>query len=643
MCGIAGFVWQSPNEASLELLTRFDGRLHHRGPDDSGYLLWDGRGEPWRGHQLPNRYEARVGFLHRRLSIIDLTPGGWQPMASADGSADIVYNGEIYNYLELRNELEKLGHRFRSRSDTEVLLTAWQQWGRASLTRLVGMFAFAILDRRARRLVLARDCFGIKPLYFARFRGGFAFASEIKALLEHPRVSRRAAAGTIGIYLRTGVVDLGSETFFADVAQLPAAHLLTLDLDAPEHPQLERYWDLPSDGPADIGENEAAERLRTLFLESVRLHLRSDVPVGAALSGGIDSSSIVAAMRRLEPAAEIHSFTYAADDAVLGEEHWADLAASAAQTRTHKTRADAADLRRDLDALIAGQDQPFGSTSIYAQYRVFALARDNGIKVMLDGQGADEMFAGYRPYLAARAVSLLREGAVCEAWSLLRNAAQLPGETLGRSLVRIAAGLAPSSAISFALALRGRARGRAPWLDESWFAARGAGLPDIVTGGGRRTLREALAATFAATSLPALLRYEDRNSMLHSVESRVPFLTPALVEFAFRLPERFHIAPDGTSKSLFRRAMRGIVPDAILGRRDKIGFQTPELEWLRQLRPWLEEVLAPPSAEAVPMLRPAAMRAELDAVLAGRARFDWRVWRWVNLVRWSQLYAVRYD
>lgn len=648
MCGIAGLIVRQPDDFCLDVLRRLDSVLLHRGPDDRGFLLWDGRSEPWRGRHLPNSRETRLALLHRRLSIIDLSEGGWQPMVSSDGSCDIVYNGEIYNYLELRRELEALGHVFRSQSDTEVLLAGYCHWGRAVLSRLVGMFALAICDRRARRLFLARDFFGIKPLYYVAWDGGFAFASEVKALLEHPRVSRRVAPGPVALYLSSGVVDTGAETFFADIMQLPAAHFLEMAIDAPPKraadavPQ--RYWDLPRAGAIELGEEEAARRLRDLFVESVALHLRSDVPVGSALSGGIDSSSIVMAMRYLAgKSADIHTFTYVADDPAIGEERWADMVSGAAATHSHKTRVTAGELAADIDRLVAAQDQPFGSTSIYVQHRVFALAKGAGIKVMLDGQGADEMFAGYRPYLAARVVSLLRQGSIREACMLLNKTATLRGESLSRSVLRMVAGLAPQPFVDAILRLRARSQRSAPWLNDDWFAKRGAAMPSWIHAHGRRTLREALVLTFTETSLPALLRYEDRNSMSHSIESRVPFLTPVLVQFAFSLSDQFLVASDGTSKSLFRRAMRGIVPDAILDRRDKVGFQTPELDWITALRPWVEGVLSSPILEDIPVLRPAGMRAELDAVLAGRLPFDWRIWRWLNLIRWTELFDVRYD
>jgi asparagine synthase (glutamine-hydrolysing) len=293
----------------------------------------------------------------------------------------------------------------------------------------------------------------------------------------------------------------------------------------------------------------------------------------------------------------------------------------------------------DLDDLIYAQDEPFGSTSIYAQYRVFRLARARGVKVMLDGQGADEMLAGYRPFLAARLASLVRQGHGVEALDFLRRARHLTGTGGARRLLLQAGSLllpAPCTALAHRLLGSGLMPG---WLDAAWFRARGVVVP-AERAQADDVLREQLERTIATTSLPMLLRYEDRNSMAASLESRVPFLTPELVDFVLRLPEEYLLGRDGTSKSVFRRAMRGLVPDAILDRRDKIGFATPEARWLTALRPWVDATLTGPRARSARFLRLPGVHAEWQALLAGQKKFDFRVWRWVNLVRWADRFDV---
>ncbi len=641
MCGIGGVLSRQIESFPKTGFVEMSDAIWHRGPDDTGYLFWNGEAQPRRSRTIETG-NAKLALAHRRLSIIDLSASGRQPMTSADGRYDIIFNGEIYNYVELRDELRAAGHIFRSNSDTEVLLAAWVHWGKAALGRLIGMYAFAVIDWQTRRLILVRDCFGIKPLYYTAWAGGFAFASEVKALLHLPAVSRRIAPAPLFQYLAFGLTDVGGETLFADIRQLPGASLIEIDLDTATAGQPERYWSLPSEVDQGISFEAAARRLRDLFADSIRLHLRSDVPVGAALSGGIDSSAIVMAMREIGGAtADIHTFTYAADDPVIAEEHWADLVNTAARTTAHKVRIQPDDLVRDLDRLIFDQDLPFGSTSMYAQHRVFGAAAAAGIKVMLDGQGADEMFAGYRFYASARVVSLLREGRLSEALQLLANAARLPGGGgAARTMLRVLAGLAPG--LAGASDLYGRSRATRAALNRSWFTERGA-TDGATTTEGRSSLRDSLALTFSQTSLPALLRYEDRNSMAHSIESRVPFLTRPLVEFARSLPEEFLMSADGSGKTVLRAALRGLVPDAVLDRRDKIGFQTPERGWFSQLDSWVQDTLSSDAARRIPVIDIAAALAEWADVREGRKTMDWRIWRWLNLIRWSERWDVSYE
>jgi len=641
MCGIAGILAPPGRDIDPATLASLGRRLAHRGPDDEGFLRWDGR-EASAHRDAARCVGASLAFVHRRLSILDLSAAGWQPMGTPDGRYWIVFNGEIYNFRELREELARNGRVFVSGSDTEVLLAAIEAWGTMALSRLVGMFAFALLDVRQRRLLLARDFFGIKPLYFARGPFGLAFASEIKALLEVPGISREADPARLYQYLRFGLTDHGARTMFAGIEQLPAAHLLQVPLDEPSAGTPRPFWSIDlarrSDEPFDV----AAVRVRELFLESVSLHLRSDVPLGAALSGGIDSSAIVGAMRYLlGPRGDLHAVSYVADDPAISEERWIEMVAAAAGTHQHRALPEPLDLIADLDHLVETQDEPFGSTSIYAQHRVFRAARAAGLTVMLDGQGADEILAGYRPYLAARLCSLARGGNWLEAARFFERAAALPG--VGRrALVEWLGGVAAPPAL-FELLRIAAGRPRFPsWLRGAWFEARGAAPNFPRARLGRNALADQLYFTVTTSSLPMLLRYEDRNSMAFSIESRVPFLVPALVEYLLALPEEYLLAPDGTSKSIFRAAMRGLVPDPVLDRRDKIGFATPERQWLGQLAPRVRETLADATARAIPALDTDAALAEWEAILAGSRAFDWRVWRWINVVRWTERYGVTY-
>jgi asparagine synthase (glutamine-hydrolysing) len=638
MCGIAGVVLDEPMILKKHLLGGLSDPLRHRGPDDSGRCALTSQGVLF-DQQICEGLVSEAVMVHRRLSILDLTKAGRQPMATPDGRYLIVFNGEIYNYLELRSELEHFGYLFRSHSDTEVLLNGYVEWGPNILQRLVGMYAFAVLDVAARKLFLARDFFGIKPLYYTFWRDGFAFASELKPLINLPGVSRRVNPQRLYEYLRSGLTDHGGETLFAEICQLPAAHYLEVSLDHPRDIQPRRYWEIDLTRRSDLSFAQAAQQLRELFLESVRLHLRSDVPVGAALSGGIDSSSIVMAMRCLNPNQTIHTFSYIADDPELSEERWVDIVGASARTLVHKVASEPELLVADLEHLINVQGEPFGSTSIYSQRRVFEEAQVNGIKVMLDGQGADELLGGYEMYAGARLASLVRQERWQEALHFWQKASKVQRKNklwhfLGQFL------LPPSAQAGFRL-LVGREHWSG-WLNRSWFQERGVAVQTHFHK--HEILRKTLHRTLIESTLPMLLRYEDRNSMAYSIESRVPFLTPQLAEFVLSLPEEFIIAPNGTSKAVFREAMRGIVPDAILNRTDKIGFETPEKRWLcGDLRTWVEWVLCSEEMASIEPLRLSMLRQEWQAVLNGSRRFDNHIWRWLNLAVWTRLNGAIFD
>jgi asparagine synthase (glutamine-hydrolysing) len=648
VCGILGVVNSPPGLLDQARVERLFALLHHRGPDDRGWLALDGS-EVRRGADSAE-LAGDVVLLHTRLSIIDLSSGGHQPMSTADGRYHLSFNGEIYNYVELRDELESLGHTFASGSDTEVLLTAYAEWGTAALDRLIGMFAFAVVDNRRRRLVLARDQFGIKPLFYAVLGDRLAFASEIPPLLELPGVSRQANPQRVYDYLRYARLDHGAETMFADIRQVQPGHYVEVPLDTPAGFVEREYWRLEPEPLDGLTLDGAAERLHALVVESVRLHLRSDVPVGAAFSGGVDSSANVTAMRSLSgDALELHTFSYLAEDPALNEERWISLVAEEIGAVVHTVTPGFQDLQADLDRLIDVQAEPFGSTTIYAQYRVFQLAHAAGIKVMLDGQGPDEMFAGYRSYLPARLAGLLFSGRFLAAARFVAALSSLPGGSPAHATKQVLRGTSAVIKGSLPEAIRTparrlRQRKTLPdWLDGGWLAAHDVVIPGPhQTVVGRRVLRDQLLDS-VHSSLRTLLRYEDRNSMASSIESRVPFVTPALAEFAAGLPDDYLIAPDGRGKLVLRRSLRGLVPEPILERRDKIGFNTPEASWLVSLGSWVEGVFHSDAAHKAGPLRVEEARKRWNAIRNGTAPFDQSTWRWLNLVRWIDRFAVELD
>jgi asparagine synthase (glutamine-hydrolysing) len=646
MCGIFG--WIISSERSIDYIEALSAdlilNLSHRGPDDNGWAIFSPDGHLISTNQLSktNNYKNSLLIGQTRLSIIDLSITGHQPMFSPDKRYSLIYNGEIYNYRELKGLLKDEGVQFVGNSDTEVLLHALIRWGQDCLSRLTGMFAFAFYDAAEHSLFLARDCFGIKPLYWHNGPEGFAFASDVPALLRFPGVSRRLSPQTVYDYLCFGQYGKGGASFFQDIFQLPPAHCLTVNTQTKAVSEPKAYWrpDLSVRSPLSF--SDAAECLRAIFLDSVRLHLRSDVPLGVALSGGIDSSAVACALRHLDKDAEIHTFSFIAKNSPVSEESWAALAASHVGAVRHTVEVAPQELVEDLDEMILRQGEPFGSTSIYAQYRVFRLARDCGVKVTLDGQGADELLAGYFGYPGPRLASLLLRGNFIKAWRFLRAKSAWPGVSVRETLKRAAREFTPQWLVPLALRLAGRDPAPA-WLDVEALKEAGAsvGLHDDkqrLFPGGRDKVRQTLAYALTWDGLQSLLRHGDRNSMAFSVESRVPFLTRHMADFCLSLPEDYLIDMNGRTKSVFRQAMRSIVPDAILDRRDKIGFATPEREWLSVLTHWVETVLA--NSSNIPFLRHEATKIEWIAICDGKKEFDWRVWRWINYIRWVQLLQI---
>lgn len=621
MCGILGGSWFGVDDALDRRLANGLRALRFRGPDDQGLEAW-------------GFHSAKVAFGHTRLSVIDLSATGHQPMSSADNSVSIVFNGEIYNYSELRCELELLGYKFVSSSDTEVLLYAWHHWGRACLPRLVGMYAFVIFDRIRGILTSVRDPFGIKPFFYTVEQGNFLFASEVSAIKALKQQKIELDWQRAYDYLVHGDYDSGPRSFLDGILQLLPGHLLELDLSTGVLADPVRWWAPSIVERDDISFSQATELVRETFLDSVRLHLRSDVPLGAALSGGIDSSAVVCAMRHLDPALTINTFSYIARGSAISEEVWVDRINQHVGAVPHKVVVSAHELAADLDDMIAAQGEPFGSTSIYAQYRVFQLAREAGVTVTLDGQGADEMLAGYNGYPGQRLRSLVEKGRLAEAASFLNEWAKWPG----RSRVSGAKNLAGEMIEGRLYELLRTFSGSSPlpsWINASPLVERGVigRFPRQRALGcaGRRVVAE-LAQSLTRRGLPALLRHGDRNSMRFSVESRVPFLTLDMVNLLLSLPESYLISAKGETKHVFRAAMRGIVPDDVLDRRDKIGFATPEQAWLVSMadtvRGWLSEDLHLPFFNQVEVLR------EFELIIAGKKPFSWQVWRWINFCRW---------
>jgi asparagine synthase (glutamine-hydrolysing) len=661
MCGIIGMVKCKVNSNDIKKVVLATEKIKHRGPDDEGYVwlpFGDNEKLVFAGdrtdvslnlphhNQVKDRiYGTGAILAHNRLSIIDLSRLGHQPMSYDNKKIWIVFNGEIYNYLELKAELESYGKLFTTNSDTEVILAAYSHWGIEAVKRFVGMFAFILFDGRDVEnpvMWMARDPFGIKPLYYSRIDGEICFCSEVKGLLAMG-LSRSANPNSIRDYLLYAECHWATETFFEGITQLEAGCYAKINLAGePFIDLIKKYWCVSEISTQIISWQDAIEQGRELFLKSVKLHLRADVPTGSALSGGVDSSSIVGSIRYLDPICDLSAFGFVAEEDAINEEKWMEMAAEAAGAKLYKTRATHDELVNDLEALIFTQDEPFGSTSIYAQFRVFQLVKENDIKVSLDGQGADEILAGYPFFCGSYFASQIYQGSLFKGLAFLKNAENDPlggGFSLfKRSILAL-----------FPLRLRQKVLSAREqyWNNDvtnnAWFKRNCDSDEYLKNISARNRLHEDLNQALSRHTLPAFLRYADRNSMVSSIESRVPFLTTDLVSFFLSLPEEYLISPAGKTKAVFRESMRGLVPDSILDRRDKVGFQTTERQWLASLKPWIDSKLKKDILEQVPCIDINNLLAYWDKMANGEVKYDNRFWRWLNLICWSEKFNVLHN
>jgi asparagine synthase (glutamine-hydrolysing) len=603
MCGIFGLI--DKGGVDIATLRKMGRHIQHRGPDGEGFVLIDsvaGAALACAGPQTPaevltkstpsqptahlaqaRAFPATIGFGHRRLAIVDLSPGGHQPMTNPANGTWIVFNGEIYNHIELRAELEREGHVFYSHSDTEVILKAYEAWGTACLDRFNGMFAIVIFDLRRRRLFIARDRFGVKPLYIWRFQGGFAFASEIKAFLADERFSAQPNIGRLAEYLDEGPAEHDIDTAFIGVQRLAAASFIEADLDdvISGSCTVRTWWKLNPNSSNEtwnaVNARRHADRYAELLDSSVALRLRADVTVGSALSGGLDSTSVVwliaqqAAAQGRVGRQETFSTVYRSP----GTEHcdesgYIQRAAEKLGVQMNTIEPHAEDVPAEHARVIWAMDTPPESTCM-SGWHTFKLVQRSGIKVTLDGQGADEQLAGYKSYLA---IQLAERGvaALGELPALLRvHERRIALGAIGAALA------APTAAAlsGFASARRRRVLGQL-----------------------RRGLNAALADD-CFHGLSNLIHYGDRTSMAFGVESRMPFLDFRLAEFLTQLPACYKIH-DGWTKHIARAAFDGKLPEDIVWRKDKMGWPIPEETWERgPLASWFARPKARESLQAM--------------------------------------------
>lgn len=595
MCGIFGIVLPSGEKPDHSLVQKATDTLRHRGPDSGGYFFSD-----------------NLALGNRRLSILDLSAQGKQPMSYQN--LTITYNGELYNYLELKAELQQKGHRFQTKTDTEVVLAAYQEWGSDALQRFNGMWAFAIYDQTTQQIFCARDRFGIKPFYYYWQNQTFAFASEVKAFRPLPFWQAELNQEMAGDYLLKGLQNHTSQTLYKSIFQLPPGHHLTFDLKR-HHFKIQAYYNLRNvQQRAHTSYEQSASQFKQYLNTAIQLHTRSDVKVGTALSGGLDSSSILALQyEQLDKSrGQLEVVSYVSDLPAFDESPYIKALLQQYSVELHQVSANFEKTFSTIDSVILAQDEPLLSASLVAQYLVFQKAKENGLKVMLDGQGADEILAGYGTYYVPflkevgwRRPFLLGQ----EIWGLL-NKHQIKA----------------SKKLSFFK----------KGIDLSQYLNLSVSKPPMIGKGFQNYSRYMIEQGI----LPSLLQFEDRNSMAHSVESRVPFLDYRLVEFCMSLPPHFKIKK-GVRKAILREAMQDHLPQKILQRYDKMGFSTPQEHWMFQHRLIILTSIQKSVEQHPAIFKPNFIQFAENALAKNQNvhfRFLWRV---MTFGRWLDLYDIQ--
>ena len=581
MCGICGYIPRRPT-SDPTTITKMNEAIRHRGPDDEGYAVLEhstrtahdfyGSSSTINGRHVNSASVKSSCFLgHRRLSILDLSTAGHQPMLDHKRRYAIVYNGEIYNFRQLRNELSSAGFLFHSDCDTEVVLNAYIHWGINCVSRFDGMWSFAILDIHENRLVCSRDRFGVKPFYYSAQDGELLFASEIKAIIsvKKQRLNDRKIhdfiEGAEYFHGRTG------ESFYEDVFELLPGHNLVYSLDS-RSPVIRRYYTLETVESAEpFSEKKNQEyihRTEELLLKSVKDHLIADVEVASCLSGGIDSSAVSSLIPVVsDQQAKFKVFTAIYEGDTVDESGWARKVAEKYELDWITVSPKVDDLLADIDDLVETHDEPFPTTSIYSQYRVMQTISRNGVKVTLDGQGADELFGGYDGYYRYYMNDTVNSHFHLLPWlAYSRNSPS----SLTRNI---------KSGLAALLFKRRRIE------NNRVLSIIGERLAVYQQDRLVQSMNNRLLYDFAFGNLRNLLKYEDRNSMRFSVEARTPFADSIeLIEYIFSIPSRYKIVK-GWNKNILRQSMKSYLPHEIFQRRDKIGFETPQKSWAKMISP----------------------------------------------------------
>jgi asparagine synthase (glutamine-hydrolysing) len=594
MCGIAGIY----NVRGIDLaeINTISQTLKHRGPDDEGFFLSNNEGhvEVCKGdntinelqqltHVLEVNFHPTLALLHRRLSIIDLSALGHQPLISADNRYVMVYNGEVYNFKEIRQELQQKGYAFNSNSDTEVVLNAFAAWGKSCVNRFVGMWAFVIYDKQENTLTLSRDRFGVKPLYYFKNEHCFAFASEIKALLKLKAVDKSVSETKLGAYLAFGTISEPYQNLFKNIFDIEPGCNYQLNLNTLEF-QKEQYYSLENKLPkniSDIGSN--TQKMEALFNQSIELHLISDVEVGTCLSGGLDSSAIIHQASQQLKQTQLKTITAAYHDKLIDESNYAKLVTDdLTNVNAYYTYPDAEKMMAGMEKMIYYQDLPIGSTSIFAHWEVMKCANEHQIKVLLNGQGADEILGGYYNFAGIHLIELLKKFQFNRFFKEYQLLKQNFTPQIKTAVLRAAYYYLPNNLQQH---LRAKERLSYSFIKEDKLNELDLQIPKR----GGKTFNEHVNLSLKF-GLYELLRYEDRNSMAFSIESRVPFLDHRLVDFIRTLPTDQKIY-GGWTKYILRKMLNQKLNDQVVWRKDKKGFLTPQQDWKKDVMKTLTKEL----------------------------------------------------
>ena len=628
--------------------------IRHRGPDGEGFLLVNdteciaagGPDTPGSVYQSSFTFtpvknigsvsaDVTMALGHRRLSIIDLSPGGHQPMCNTDKSLWIIYNGEIYNYLELREELKSKGHSFHTNSDTEVILNAYREWGTDCLNRFNGMWAFVIFDKNNNELFGARDRFGVKPFYYYKDNTTFAFASEQKALVKLPFVKTGISPQAVFDFLVKNETEYEEEGIFQNIIELFPSYAFKLNLKTKEFKKWKYYFLSINDRyqPFDPVEfNKASQRVRELLVNAVSLRLRSDISVGSCLSGGVDSSAIVGIIHDLlskdnsiNVGKRLKVFTASFKDPKYDESKWAKKMADHTGAEWCRTFPESKGLWKELEALTYSQDVPIWSTSTYAQHLVMRMAGENKIRVVLDGQGGDELFAGYDTYNIALWMEQLKKGKA----PLSFNAKDFAKKYLRfYGIKKLPVSLKSSFYHSYYPDIK--------YLDKEFWNEHKDRLKDKSKAAS--SLNAALYEEFCNTRLKTYLKCEDRCSMWHSVESRTPFADDInLIEYTFQLPGTFKIH-NGIYKYLLRESSKDFIPADIRNRTDKMGYTTPNNKWISDIRKDAKELFSGKIGE---YLNVDKMKKDYDTFFNTADKTDrGRVFKFISFAQWIKVFDL---